>query len=220
MILAVLPAVLVTTRGGSLHACITHAFQASRPHAGVAHTQRRGVLLCAAHPHSVNPSTSPLCRTGPNLPCHSPILAAPCLELKDPRAACMSMQLSQREFVHDTRAATSGAQQSCAWSCQIRHSAQTPAAASTSCAAMTSTSAPSLSLTMTPREACTFSGRTPSSRSTSSYLGLRRQVTEQQSKPRNQHPRMCDAGGPASACSLLPGRSLPSPLAPRRLYHA
>ena len=39
---------------------------------------------------------------------------------------------------------------------------------------MTSTSDPSVSLTMTPREACTLSGRTPSSLSTCSYFGLQR----------------------------------------------
>ena len=55
--------------------------------------------------------------------------------------------------------------------------AQTPAAACTSAAGMTSTSAPSVSFTTTPRLACTFSGRTRSSRSTLSYLGLYRHAS-------------------------------------------
>ena len=45
-------------------------------------------------------------------------------------------------------------------------------AASCSSCPMTSTSDPSVSFTMTPREACTLSGRTPSSLKICSYFGL------------------------------------------------
>ena len=44
---------------------------------------------------------------------------------------------------------------------------------------MTSTSDPSVSFTMTPREACTFSGLMLSSLSSSSYFGLHHKLESQ-----------------------------------------
>ena len=54
----------------------------------------------------------------------------------------------------------------------VKAAATYTVAASCSSAPMTSTSDPSVSFTMTPRDACTFSGLMPSSLSSSSYFGL------------------------------------------------